>query len=65
MQTTPYDPGPNVTAAKGGALECTQFVGCMPGKPVVWCRTTNLGHNDGSITGLSTYGFWKFWSALP
>jgi poly(3-hydroxybutyrate) depolymerase len=63
--TTPYDAGPNVMAAKGGVLDCTQLTGCMPGKPVVWCRTTNLGHNDGSITGLSTYGFWRFWRALP
>jgi hypothetical protein len=61
----PYDPGPKVMAKSGGVLECTQFKGCMPGKPVVWCRTTNLGHNDGSSTGLSTFGFWDFWMALP
>jgi hypothetical protein len=37
----------------------------MPGKPVVWCRTTKLDHNDGSNTGISTYGFWDFWMSLP
>jgi poly(3-hydroxybutyrate) depolymerase len=64
-ETMPYDPGPMVKATNGGVLECTQFKGCMPGKPVVWCRTTNLGHNDGSNTGISTFGFWDFWMSLP
>jgi hypothetical protein len=31
----------------------------------VWCTTTGLGHNDQQCTGLSTFGFWNFWMALP
>ena len=30
-----------------------------------FCTTTGLGHNDQVGTGLSTFGFWKFWSSLP
>ncbi|MES1174144.1 MAG: hypothetical protein ABUL62_07420 [Myxococcales bacterium] len=36
-----------------------------PGYPVVWCTTTGQGHTDQVETGLSTFGFWKFWSSLP
>src|SRR5262249_16286122 len=65
MTTMPYDPGPNVMAARGGVLQCTQLTGCMPGKPVVWGRTPNPGPNAGSTPGTSPYGFWGFWTALP
>jgi poly(3-hydroxybutyrate) depolymerase len=64
-QTMPYDPGPMVKATAGATMDCVQYMGCMPGYPVVFCTTTGLGHNDQVMTGLSTYGFWKFWMALP
>jgi len=64
-QTMPYDPGPDIKAKAGVTVSCVQYVGCMPGYPVVWCTTTGQGHTDQVETGLSTFGFWKFWSALP
>jgi len=64
-QTMPYDPGPNITVKPPVTVSCVQYVGCKPGYPVVWCTTTNLGHNDQVGTGLSTFGFWKFWTSLP
>ena len=64
-QTMPYDPGPMITVMPPVTVSCVQYVGCKPGYPVVWCTTTNLGHNDQVGTGLSTFGFWKFWSSLP
>lgn len=63
-QTMPYDPGPMITKPNNATVSCVQYVGCMPGYPVVWCTTTGLGHNDQVGTGLSTYGFWKFWMSL-
>ena len=64
-QTMPYDPGPNITIKPPVTVSCVQYIGCKPGYPVVWCTTTNLGHNDQVGTGLSTFGFWKFWMSLP
>jgi poly(3-hydroxybutyrate) depolymerase len=63
--TEPYDPGPDVKAPQGSTISCVQYKNCMPGYPVVWCTTTGLGHNDQVGTGLSTFGFWKFWMSLP
>jgi hypothetical protein len=56
-ETTPYDPGVP-------SSPCVQYQGCKPGFPVVYCETTGLGHNDHSSTGLSTTGFWRFWTSL-
>ena len=64
-QTMPYDPGPDIMVKAGVTVSCVQYVGCKPGYPVVWCTTTGLGHNDQVGTGLSTFGFWKFWTSLP
>ena len=64
-QTEAYDPGPDVKAPPGATISCVQYKNCMPGYPVVWCTTTGLGHNDQVGTGLSTFGFWKFWMSLP
>ena len=64
-QTMPYDPGPDIVVKPPATVSCVQYVGCKPGYPVVWCTTTNLGHNDQVGTGLSTFGFWKFWMSLP
>jgi poly(3-hydroxybutyrate) depolymerase len=64
--TMPYDPGPMVKppATPGGVtISCVQYMGCAA--PSVFCTTTNLGHNDQQATGISTYGFWKFWMSLP
>ncbi len=61
--TTPYDAGPMVKAPAGGTISCVQYMGCT--QPTVFCTTTGYGHNDGSNTGASTYGFWKFWMGLP
>jgi poly(3-hydroxybutyrate) depolymerase len=65
MTTMPYDPGPDVKAPQGATINCVQYTGCMPGYPVVFCTTTGLGHNDQVGSGLSTFGFWKFWMSLP
>jgi polyhydroxybutyrate depolymerase len=64
MTNKPYEPGPMVVAPAGKTISCVQY-DCPAKYPAVFCTTTGLGHNDGSITGASTYGFWKFWSALP
>lgn len=62
--TTPYDPGPMVKAPNANStISCVQYMGCQA--PTVFCTTTGLGHNDQVATGISTYGFWKFWSSLP
>lgn len=62
--TTPYDAGPMVKAPKAGStVDCVQYMGCMA--PTVFCTTTGLGHNDQVESGISTYGFWKFWMSLP
>ena len=55
--TEPYD--------IGVPSPCVQYQGCMPGYPVVWCLTSGLGHDDQSSTGVSTTGFWHFWTSLP
>jgi poly(3-hydroxybutyrate) depolymerase len=44
---------------------CVEYQGCLPGYSVVWCQTTGYGHSDGSKAGISTKGFWQFWSSLP
>ena len=64
-ETMPYDPGPDIKMNAGVTISCVQYVNCKPGYPVVFCTTTGLGHNDQVGTGLSTFGFWKFWSSLP
>jgi poly(3-hydroxybutyrate) depolymerase len=56
-ETEPYD--------FGVPSPCVQFKGCMPGYPVVSCVTSGLGHQDQSVTKISTVGFWHFWSSLP
>jgi poly(3-hydroxybutyrate) depolymerase len=63
-QTMPYDPGPMVKPPKAGVtIDCVQYMGCMA--PTVFCTTTGIGHDPQEQTGISTYGFWKFWMALP
>jgi hypothetical protein len=59
----PYDPGPMVKPPNGASITCVQYMGCSA--PTVFCTTTGLGHNDQQMTGISTYGFWRFWMALP
>jgi poly(3-hydroxybutyrate) depolymerase len=59
-QTQPWDPGETTFTSSS----CVAYQGCMPGFPVVWCPTPG-GHSNGTDTGLSTKGFWKFWSTLP
>jgi poly(3-hydroxybutyrate) depolymerase len=62
--TTPYDAGPMVKAPTGNStVTCVQYMGCQA--PTVFCTTTGLGHNDQVASGISTYGFWKFWMSLP
>jgi poly(3-hydroxybutyrate) depolymerase len=44
---------------------CVMYQGCMPGFPVVWCPTNGKGHSDQvgpPFPGISTVGFWRFWS---
>lgn len=55
--TVPYD--------IGVPSPCVQYQGCAPGSPVVFCETTGLGHIDQASTGISTTGFWHFFSSLP
>ena len=64
-ETMPYDPGSDIKMLPNVTISCVQYKNCKPGYPVVFCTTTGLGHNDQVGTGLSTFGFWKFWSALP
>ena len=61
--TAPYDAGPMVKAPAGKTISCVQYMGCKA--PTVFCTTTGMGHSDQVETGISTYGFWKFWMALP
>ncbi|MDB4980293.1 MAG: hypothetical protein JWM82_1045 [Myxococcales bacterium] len=56
-ETEPYD--------FGVPSPCVQFKGCKAGYPVVSCVTSGLGHQDQSVTKISTIGFWHFWSSLP
>jgi poly(3-hydroxybutyrate) depolymerase len=44
---------------------CVEYQGCLTGYSVVWCQTTGHGHSNGSESGVSTKGFWQFWSSLP
>jgi hypothetical protein len=60
MNSAPWDPGETMF----NASSCVAYQGCMPGYPVVYCLTPG-GHSNGLDTGLSSKGFWKFWSALP
>jgi hypothetical protein len=60
METKPWLPG----EASFNSSSCLEYQGCMPGYPVVWCPTPG-GHTNGVDTGLSSKGFWKFWSTLP
>jgi poly(3-hydroxybutyrate) depolymerase len=55
-ETEPYD--------FGVPSPCVQYKGCRAGYPVVWCVTSGIGHADSSSTGISTVGFWHFWSSL-
>jgi poly(3-hydroxybutyrate) depolymerase len=62
--TMPYDPGPMVKAPNAGVtINCVQYMGCKA--PTVFCTTTGVGHDPQENTGISTYGFWKFWMSLP
>jgi len=61
--TTPYDPGSMVKAPGGKTISCVQYMGCKA--PTVFCTTTGEGHSDQVDSGLSTFGYWKFWMALP
>ncbi len=65
--TMPYDP--MVTTddkdLMGHPILCVEYQGCKPGYPLVWCPTTGYGHSDQTGSGLSTYGWWKFWEMLP
>lgn len=62
--TTPYDAGPMVKPPSANVtISCVQYMGCSA--PTVFCTTTGLGHNDQVASGISTYGFWKFWMSLP
>jgi poly(3-hydroxybutyrate) depolymerase len=66
--TEPYDPGipaSFTSTCPKATKSCVIYKNCTSGMPVVWCVTTTLGHNDQQCTGLSTYGFWNFWSSLP
>jgi hypothetical protein len=59
-ETKPWLPG----EASFDSSSCLEYQGCMPSYPVVWCPTPG-GHTNGVDTGLSSKGFWKFWSTLP
>ncbi len=59
-ETEPWDPGETAFMSE----PCVAYKGCKPEAPLVWCPIPG-GHTDGTATGLSSYGFWKFWSALP
>ena len=61
--TTPYDPGSMVKAPAGKTISCVQYMGCKA--PTVFCTTTGEGHSDQVDSGLSTFGYWKFWMSLP
>jgi poly(3-hydroxybutyrate) depolymerase len=66
--TMPYDPGipaSFTSTCPKATKSCVIYKNCTSGMPVVWCVTTTLGHTDQQCTGLSTYGFWNFWSSLP
>jgi len=60
-ETKPWDVGDTAFDSSS----CVQYQGCMPGYSVVWCQTTGHGHSNGAETGISTKGFWTFWSSLP
>jgi polyhydroxybutyrate depolymerase len=60
-ETKPWDYDDNPATPS----PCVAYQGCMPGFPVVWCPTSGKGHSDQvgpPFAGLSTIGFWKFWS---
>jgi polyhydroxybutyrate depolymerase len=59
--TKPWDQGDTSFQSS----TCTEYQGCLPGFPVVWCQTSGQGHSDGASTGISSKAFWTFWSALP
>jgi hypothetical protein len=60
MDTKPWLPG----EATFTSSSCLEYQGCMPGYPVVWCPVPGQ-HTNGLDIGLSSKGFWKFWSTLP
>jgi poly(3-hydroxybutyrate) depolymerase len=61
QETKPWDAGDTTFDSSS----CVAYQGCLPSYPVVWCETTGKGHSNGADTGISSKGFWKFWSALP
>jgi poly(3-hydroxybutyrate) depolymerase len=58
--TAPWDPD----EAAFSSSPCVAYQGCRADSPLVWCPIPG-GHTDGTATGLSSVGFWKFWSDLP
>ena len=60
-ETKPWDVGDKTFESSS----CVEYQGCMQGYSVVWCQTTGHGHSNGAETGISTKGFWTFWSSLP
>ncbi len=59
-ETEPWDPGETTFSSE----PCVAYKGCKPEAPLVWCPIPG-GHTDGTSTGLSSYGFWKFWTDIP
>ena len=57
-ETEAWDPGETAFDTS----TCVSYKGCMPGYPLVWCPIPG-GHNNGGK--LATFGYWKFWTALP
>ena len=58
--TVPWEPD----EAAFTSSPCGAYQGCRADSPLVWCPIPG-GHTDGTATGLSSVGFWKFWSELP
>lgn len=67
-QTMPFTPV-GLKTPPGATIDCVQYVGCMPGYPVVFCTTKGLNptHSpqDDASTALTTAAMWNFWMTLP
>jgi poly(3-hydroxybutyrate) depolymerase len=57
-ETEPYDNDDDPKTVS----TCVKYKGCTPGYPVVWCKTSGLGHAP--YEPITTTGFWKFWSGF-
>jgi poly(3-hydroxybutyrate) depolymerase len=55
-ETVPYDWDGDPTTSS----PCVMYQGCKSGYPVVWCKTTGLGHSW--QIPITTTGLWRFWS---